>query len=83
MQVDPMYPVVFAVDPALAFRDFQRLKVKYEKLLSNFGFNCKLRPHTEAERDPSFIAVSITRPRSPEDPFSMVGRCRLTPGFRS
>jgi len=31
------------------FRDFQRLKLKYEKLLSNFacfGLNCNLRPYT-------------------------------------
>ena len=30
-------------DPTLAFRNFQRLKLKYDKLLSNFAFNCNLR----------------------------------------
>ena len=28
-------PRVFAVDPALAFRDFQRLNLKHDELLSN------------------------------------------------
>jgi len=49
VQLDPGYPVVFAVDPALAFRDFQRLKLKHDKLLSNFAcfaFNCNLRHYT-------------------------------------
>ena len=43
MQVDPG---LTAVDPARAFRDFQRLKLKYDKLLSNFacfGFNFNVR----------------------------------------
>jgi len=36
-------PRVFAVDPKFAFRNFQRLKLRYDKLLSNFAFNCNLR----------------------------------------
>ena len=35
-----------AVDPTLAFRDFQLLKLKYDQFLSSFGFNCKQRPCT-------------------------------------
>ena len=46
VQVDPGYPVVFAVDPTLAFRGFQLLKLKHDKLLSNFAFNCNLRHYT-------------------------------------
>ena len=47
MQVDPGYPVVFAVDPTLTFRDFQLLKLKHDKLLSNVAFNCSLRHYTQ------------------------------------
>ena len=36
-------PWVFAVDPTCAFRNFQRLKLLYDKMLSNFAFNCNLR----------------------------------------
>ena len=32
-----------AVDPTLAFRDFQLLKLKYDKLLSNFAFKYNLK----------------------------------------
>ena len=39
--------MVFTVDPALAFRNFQLLKLKYDKLVSNFAFNCKLRHYIE------------------------------------
>jgi len=55
VQVDPGLE---AVDPTLAFRDFQELsgtfrnfqllKLKYVKLLSNFGFNCNLRHYNSA-----------------------------------
>ena len=44
VQVDPGYPVVFAVDPTLAFRDFQRLKLKHDKLLSNVAFKMQPAP---------------------------------------
>jgi len=49
VQVDPGYPVVFAVDLALAFRHFQLLKLKYDELLSNiacFAFNRNMRHYT-------------------------------------
>jgi len=36
-------PRVFAVDPTLTFRNFQLLKLKCDKLLSNFAINCKVR----------------------------------------
>ena len=42
VQVDPGYPVVFAVDPTLAFRHFQLLKKKCDKLVSNFAINFNL-----------------------------------------
>ena len=32
-----------ALDPTLAFRDFQLLKLKHDKLLPTFAFNCKMR----------------------------------------
>ena len=54
--------MVFAVDPTLAFigtfRDFQRLKLKYDKLLSNFAwfaFNCKVRHYSKEEEDMSTV----------------------------
>ena len=50
VQVDPGYPVVFAVDPTLAFRDFQLLKQTYDKLLSKFAFNCNMRHYTAGAR---------------------------------
>ena len=43
MQVDPRLE---AIDPTLGFRDFQLLTLEYDKLLSNFGFNCNLRQYT-------------------------------------
>ena len=49
MQVDPG---LTAVDPTLCFqalsgtfRDFQRLKLKYDELLLSFAFNCNLVRH--------------------------------------
>ena len=49
----PWHPVGFAVDPTLAlrhfqglsgaFRDFQLLKIKHDKLLSNVAFNFNMR----------------------------------------
>ena len=36
-------PGLTAVDPALAFRDFQRLNLKCDGPLSNVAFNCNLR----------------------------------------
>ena len=45
MHVDPGF---FAVDPTLAFRDFQPLKLKHDKPLSSFAFNCNLRPYTKS-----------------------------------
>jgi len=41
------------VDPRLtlhAFRDFRRLKLKHDKLLSNFAFNFNLRPSSKGRR---------------------------------
>ena len=40
MQLDPGLE---AVDPALAFRHFQLLKLEYDKLLSNFALKCNLK----------------------------------------
>ena len=45
LQVDPG---LTAVDPTLAFRDFQRLKPIYYKLVANVAFNCNLRRYLSA-----------------------------------
>ena len=45
-RLSPGTPWLTAVDPTLAFRDFQLLKLKCDELLSNFacfGFKCNLR----------------------------------------
>ena len=39
----------FAVDPTLAFRDFQLLKLKHDELLSSFVFNYNLRHYTTGD----------------------------------
>ena len=44
-QVDPGFS---HFDPTLAFRDFQLLKLNYDKLLSNFAFKCNLRHYNKA-----------------------------------
>ena len=36
----------FCSRPQLAFRNFQRLKLKYDELLSSFAINCKLRHYS-------------------------------------
>jgi len=44
-----VHPGLEAVDPTLAVWDFQLLKLKHDKLLSNFAcfaFNCNLRHYT-------------------------------------
>ena len=43
-----LHPGLAAVDPTLAFSNFQPLKLKHEKLLSNLAFDCKLRHYTVA-----------------------------------
>jgi len=51
-RLTPVTPWLEAVDPTLALKDFQLLKLKYDTLLSNFacfGFNCKLRHYTGGE----------------------------------
>ena len=47
-RLTPGTPWLEAVDPALAFRNFQLLKRKHDELLSNVGFNCKLRQYNAA-----------------------------------
>ena len=56
------------VDPTLAFRDFQLLKLKYDKPLSNFAFNCKL-CHYSVAQDHFTSDTSLG--------YTIVGRCRL------
>jgi len=55
------------------FRNFQLLKLKYDKLLSNFSFKCKLRHYTAASspRSPRWAPASTAPPP--------VRRCSLTP----
>ena len=67
--------MVFAVDPPLAFRDFQVLKLKYDKLLSNVAINCNMRPYV-------LDTIRADLLRDPEH-LRKVGRCRLTPGLHS
>ena len=40
-----------AVDPTLAFRDFQLLKLKHYEPLSNFAFNCNLRHYSKESNE--------------------------------
>ena len=47
------HPGLTADHPTLAFRDFQLLKLKYDKLLSNFAFKCNLRHYIKAKADGS------------------------------
>ena len=42
-----LHPGFEQVDPTLAFRDLQLLKLKHDKLLLNLAFNCNLRPSIE------------------------------------
>ena len=62
---------MLAVDPTLAFRDFQRLKLKHGKLLSKFAFNCYLSHYAEAADEDT---------KGKLEALFTVGRCRLTPG---
>ena len=55
-------------DPTLAFRNFQLLKLKSNKLLSNFGFNFNLRRYIKGVSGEESMF------------FFQVGRCMLTPG---
>ena len=48
-RLTPGTPWLTAVDPARAFRDFRRLKLESDKLLSNVAFNCNLGHYTEGE----------------------------------
>ena len=57
VQVDPGF---FAVDPTLAFRDFQLLKLKHDKLLSSFAFHCNLRHYHQARSLPTAGRCSLT-----------------------
>ena len=76
VQVDPGLE---AVDPTLAFRDFQCLKLKRDKLLSNVALNCKLRHYSQVVGDD----LLVTNPERVATAIE-VGRCNcsLTPGFR-
>ena len=69
VQVDPGYPVVFAVDPTLAFRDFQLLKPNHDELLSNVAVKCKLRLY-KGERGARRAAL-----RRQRHPAHAVARC--------
>ena len=43
--------MVFTVDPTIAFRHFQLLKLKHDELPSNFAFNCNLRPYAKLDAE--------------------------------
>ena len=74
------------------------MKLKYDKLLSNFAFNCNLRHYTEGKTSVCGNGVlekgegcdcggedcSVVDPCCVGSTCQLkVGRCRLTPGFRS
>ena len=61
----------------LAFRDFQLLKLEYDKLLSNFGFDCNVCLYNEEEHT-KFASLQEQLAHR-----ASVGRCRLTPGLHS
>ena len=76
----PGTPWLTAVDPTLAFRDFQLLKLKHDKPLSSFAFKCKLghyAPDANGGGAPRcMFAVSDTGVGIN----TQVWRCSLTPG---
>ena len=45
------HPVLTALDPTLAFRDFQRLKRKRDEPLANLAFKCNLRHYRAVQQD--------------------------------
>ena len=55
-----VHPGLQALDPTLAFRDFQLLNLKYDKLLSNFAFNCNLRHYITAEAGNPIMTFDTT-----------------------
>jgi len=61
-----LHPGLAALDPTLAFRDFQLLKPKHDEPLSKFAF--QLQP------------VPLHRGFALPPNQAEVGRCRLTPG---
>ena len=61
MQVDP-------IKLALKARGTKRLKLKYDKLLSNVAFNFNLRRYPKSTYDLYVVAIDD----------DVVGRCRLT-----
>ena len=81
MQVDPGYPVVSAVDPTLAFRDFQRLIPKHDELLSNvacFGLKCAVRHYTTGTAHNSTFADNYS-PAAAASAISIGGALQLDP----
>ena len=54
------------------------MKLKYDKLLSNVGFNCNLRQYNK-EWGQCFEGYM----KRGKGYCAKVGQCRLTPGFRS
>jgi len=61
------------VKPTLKAPGSRRLKLKYDRLLSNFAFNFNLRRHNLFVRIFDMRHVAAAGPASPS-----VGRCRLT-----
>ena len=75
MQVDPGFSQLTPRLLSGTFRDSQLLKLKYDKLVSNFAFKCNLRHymsvHVMAKEISWFHAVIWPA-------LLMVGQCRLT-----
>ena len=60
-----VHPGLEAVDPTLAFRHFQLLKLKHDKMLAILAFNCNLRHY-------NLVVLEFG--------INTVGPCRFTPG---
>jgi len=76
-----VHPGLEAVDPTLVFRHFQLLNLKYDKLLSNVGFKCKLRHCGWVVGAGSGGAYANDWTALIASNF-VVRRCSLTPGWK-
>ena len=66
---------VYPIKPTLKAPGTERLKLKYEEQLSNFGFKFKFRRYSMATEHPSNVAIALSQEKIT---LNEVGRCRLT-----
>jgi len=62
------------------FNDFQRFKLKHEKLLSTFAFNLNLRHYSVETQTQLSVARSMTHVANMWRKTAMVGWRKLNPG---